>query len=1206
MPGAADWQSLPNSVTDSIQNQNDAQQWASDQQVRLAQDWADQQRSVPAPAAPPLDSTQSPPTRDDWSTQGQTPTSYVVQQGDTLSSIGQKLGVPYTQLAQANGLANPNLIYPGQRINAGSGTTSPVGPGAATAAQTPVGSGSGQIPDWLSKVIADNSPDDLKNDPEFQKIVAAGAKAESQWNPQAVQQGGGGRGLFQFDVKGGMGKGLTTDQLFDPNYQASKIMPMYAAAYKDGQAKGLTGAELASYVAANAEHPMGYDNPNSAARQNYRDAYNSISPSDQARDTTGANYPGAAPAPATTIPGTDQPLPQASDFGGNVLPAAATQGVAQAPTTGPASVENQRQFETEAGLSTADAYTACGPVAAVAFAQTYGRNPTAQEAIQLAKDVGWTPGQGMAGVSSEQALLSKIGVQTKLETNVNWNNVQNDVSGGNPVIVSTPNHYFYVSQYDPSTGKYFVGNSGTVLRTGATWMSSGEIAKAGGGISGALYVDQPNATGPSVAETTQPPDTGSNPIGAAASAVAQKAGQVKDAVANAIVGPSAASQSTPLQNLGSQVSSLGQNISNGNVPNLPLLPSAVQPVAGAAIQAAGGVMQSPPIDQQSPDKMVLASLGAGGGGSDETAQLATQFDQYSPQIKAAIQKQADTLAASGTSIDEIGTRIRTWMKANPPDTVNNATAGKVGVDTTPGASQPAPTPVSAQPGETASQPAPQPTPAAPTAASEPLPPAPSTPPIGPPAVQFDQEGNQITPPAATPPQQPPAPPTEPPMGEPPSPSEPPPSNQPSLGQVISAAPAEAKKAIFSLTNVHASNIARGLLTGPTGPQGSAKFVGRYISALIRGPRDVVNDPAFADQVAQATRDGVNFFGGQNPDTGGAAPGTNPILTIAGRVVGGAVTGGATGAAYSAQSKDNQMLRDILVGGAIGAVAGPTAAARMHDALWQDAVPAAKLMTYQAAVDGGADGAQAAMFANNLNGGQNLSSIAGSKPMTELMRWTLQSPDWLISQAKLAGAGVLGTAKTLIPGQTPTGNEVLSRDWLVKTVLTYGFVTEALQYALTGHFTDQNSPGNRFQIEVPSGTPAANGKSQNLTVSIFPGNLQQILDAADRAQGLGPQGLGTTAWDKTNPIPRTAIEDWGNFQYPGGPPIAAKNSTPNQAAAARAGFTAEQFGSIGATSPTGESQAGMNPDLVALLEGLGIPMSHNTRAIPVPKKNTATR
>lgn len=41
---------------------------------------------------------------------------YTVQSGDTLSGIAGKYGTTYQKIAQLNGLANPNLIYPGQKL----------------------------------------------------------------------------------------------------------------------------------------------------------------------------------------------------------------------------------------------------------------------------------------------------------------------------------------------------------------------------------------------------------------------------------------------------------------------------------------------------------------------------------------------------------------------------------------------------------------------------------------------------------------------------------------------------------------------------------------------------------------------------------------------------------------------------------------------------------------------------------------------------------------------------------------------------------------------------------------------------------------------------------------------------------------------------------------------------------------------------------
>lgn len=160
-------------------------------------------------------------------------------------------------------------------------------------------------------------------------------------------------------------------------------------------------------------------------------------------------------------------------------------------------VEAVGQFEQ--GLPDEEAYSICGPVAALAFAQQTGRNPTLGEARAIAKRVGWTPEGGMNGVANQKRLLDEMGVASRLDTDVDFGEIAQDASSGNPVIVSTAKHYYYVNGYDPETGKLHVGKTGTARKGGAEWMTAEQIANLDGGINGALYVDHPGSPEPSVA-----------------------------------------------------------------------------------------------------------------------------------------------------------------------------------------------------------------------------------------------------------------------------------------------------------------------------------------------------------------------------------------------------------------------------------------------------------------------------------------------------------------------------------------------------------------------------------------------------------------------------------------------------------------------------------------------------------------------------------
>lgn len=275
-------------------------------------------------------------------------------------------------------------------------------------------------------------PEDLRNDPELMKIIAAGSHAESGWDVNRIQHGGGGRGLFQFDVNGGMGTGLRNDQLLGEagaRYQASKIVPMYADWYRKRGQSGLSDpAQVASWVAAQAERPFDYQNAQSQARQNYVASYNKVGQTPQ------------QPAPAGS--GAPYQVNRTSQFG--------------------------------LGLSKQEADAFCGPAAALALTKFYGNNIPVEQVRAAASRVGWNAQKGMAGPASQVKLLQDLGLNA---TSARWNpgQAQELLRGGTPLIIDTPGHYFVADQFDPNRG-YRVGTSGTDLRQGGEWMTPEQMA----------------------------------------------------------------------------------------------------------------------------------------------------------------------------------------------------------------------------------------------------------------------------------------------------------------------------------------------------------------------------------------------------------------------------------------------------------------------------------------------------------------------------------------------------------------------------------------------------------------------------------------------------------------------------------------------------------------------------------------------------------
>ena len=205
----------------------------------------------------------------------------------------------------------------------------------------------------------------------------------------------------------------------------------------------------------------------------------------------GARAPAGSSNPFDILGSAAQQVTEAA--GGAVKGAADTVGeVTQAVTQAvkPSSSANQQSQFGDTQLSADEAYSACGPAAAVRFAQAYGRNPSLREATDLAKSVGWTPGAGMAGIGSEQQLLKKMGIETRLvgRDEQAW---AAEATTGNPITISTPGHYFYADGYNADTGKFHVGRSGLDLKGGAEWMSLGDMEGRMGRAQGALFANNP-------------------------------------------------------------------------------------------------------------------------------------------------------------------------------------------------------------------------------------------------------------------------------------------------------------------------------------------------------------------------------------------------------------------------------------------------------------------------------------------------------------------------------------------------------------------------------------------------------------------------------------------------------------------------------------------------------------------------------------------
>ncbi|MBQ1124349.1 LysM domain-containing protein [Streptomyces sp. B15] len=148
--------------------------------------------------------------------QASTTNSYEVRSGDTLSEVAQNHGTSWHELAERNGLADPDLIYPGQRLTVGEATPPPAPTTPDTAA--PPSAEQDSAPQAQEAPPAQEAAPQPQQAPQSSRstgqaapgasMAESAAKAEiirreSSGNPNA--QNGKYHGLFQTDQPWGRG-----------------------------------------------------------------------------------------------------------------------------------------------------------------------------------------------------------------------------------------------------------------------------------------------------------------------------------------------------------------------------------------------------------------------------------------------------------------------------------------------------------------------------------------------------------------------------------------------------------------------------------------------------------------------------------------------------------------------------------------------------------------------------------------------------------------------------------------------------------------------------------------------------------------------------------------------------------------------------------------------------------------------------------------
>jgi len=195
---------------------------------------------------------------------------------------------------------------------------------------------------------------------------------------------------------------------------------------------------------------------------------------------------------------------------GGIVSAAAKPGATQAGTTGagPGLTNSFVNQITDAGtLTSSQAKAACGPAAVDFFVKAYGRNPTLAEAYTMVQSFQTdTPiEQRGSNINAMGQAITKLGgpaADVYNGPNIDWGRLANNAQAGIPGIVNIgpsgnfPGHFFQIGGWDPSTNKFNVGASGTVLAGGKAQMTPQEMMALGPAM-GAIYGTTAPAAGPS-------------------------------------------------------------------------------------------------------------------------------------------------------------------------------------------------------------------------------------------------------------------------------------------------------------------------------------------------------------------------------------------------------------------------------------------------------------------------------------------------------------------------------------------------------------------------------------------------------------------------------------------------------------------------------------------------------------------------------------
>lgn len=355
--------------------------------------------------------------------------------------------------------------------------------------------------------------------------------------------------------------------------------------------------------------------------------------------------------------------------------------------TGPLNGVNLSQTQQAWSGQASDANAICGPYLASLFASAVGRPPTADEARKIAEDYGiYNSANGGSGILNSAGfdeyanhMIQQLNPGTTARVQQTSFGVADNaaiqgmaaeqLAGGSPIVgFNTAGHYFGADAFDPSTGKFHVGGTGTSLKGGSEWMTVAEMEAAMGQVSDVITIVGAASTeaGARVGAMNNDFKGVSSTATSATPGIASTASELSNLGAAAVAG------STQLTSIGAALDPVVAQMDTGATSVSAMTDAIIQQAAnqGVATESAGRYA----VGLTSQKDALLAVLQGFSQTTPAAAELYTQLSTGAITVEDAAVKFAGLATTTAVSAGAISASVA-GMGTETAATVSTMTTG---------------------------------------------------------------------------------------------------------------------------------------------------------------------------------------------------------------------------------------------------------------------------------------------------------------------------------------------------------------------------------------------------------------------------------------------------------------------------------------------------------------------------------------------------